>query len=182
VPGQIVTEEVQVAPTVRGDAVVADVTRDLLKLACVHRHGRAPTGAGIGLGLVAGMGLRRGALAASVGHDHHNLMVVGADDDAMRRAAARVADLGGGLVVDDGAGVVAEVALPLAGLVSDAPLERVVADLAAVDAAVRSLGGAGGDAFMTLSFLGLAVIPALRLTDHGLVDVVRSRLVDLAVG
>jgi adenine deaminase len=97
----------------------------------------------------------------------------------MRRAARRVAELGGGFVVDDGEGIVAELALPIAGLVSDAPLERVVADLAALDAAVRALGGSGSDALMTLSFLGLAVIPALRVTDHGLVDVVAARLVGL---
>jgi adenine deaminase len=178
-PGQVVTEALTVDPALRDGEVVADPGRDLLKLACVHRHGRAAPGTGIGLGLVAGMGLRRGALASSVGHDHHNLMLVGADDASMRRAARRVAELGGGFVVDDGEGIVAELALPIAGLVSDAPLERVVADLAGVDAAVRALGGSGSDALMTLSFLGLAVIPALRVTDHGLVDVVAARLVGL---
>jgi adenine deaminase len=178
-PGQVVTEALAVMPPLRDGEVVADPDRDLLKLACVHRHGRSAPGTGIGLGLVAGMGLRRGALASSVGHDHHNLMLVGADDASMRRAARRVAELGGGFVVDDGDGIVAELALPIAGLVSDAPIERVVADLAAVDAAVRALGGSGSDALMTLSFLGLAVIPALRVTDHGLVDVVAARLVGL---
>jgi adenine deaminase len=178
-PGQVVTEALETLPPLRGGEVVADPERDLLKLACVHRHGRAAPGTGIGLGLVAGLGLRRGALASSVGHDHHNLMLVGADDGAMRRAAERVAELGGGFVVDDGERIVAELALPVAGLVSDAPVERVVADLDAIDAAVRALGGSGSDALMTLSFLGLAVIPALRVTDHGLVDVVAARLVAL---
>jgi adenine deaminase len=180
-PGQVVTEALEVLPPLRDGEVVADPDRDLLKLACVHRHGRPAPGTGIGLALVAGMGLRRGALASSVGHDHHNLMLVGADDEAMRRAARRVADLGGGFVVDDGERIVAQLALPIAGLVSDAPLERVVADLGAIDAAVRALGGSGSDALMTLSFLGLAVIPALRVTDHGLVDVVAARLVTLEV-
>jgi len=180
-PGQVVTEATTADPTVVDGNVVADPERDLLKLACVHRHGRPAPGTGVGLGLVQGLGLRRGALASSVGHDHHNLMLAGADDASMRRAAARVAELGGGFVVDDGDGVVAELALPIAGLVTAAPLPRVVAELDALDAAVRSLGGSGSDAFMTLSFLGLAVIPALRVTDHGLVDVVAARLVPLAV-
>jgi adenine deaminase len=172
VPGQVVTEERLVAPTLAGGATVADPARDLLKLACVHRHGR---GDGVGVGLVQGFGLRRGALASTVGHDHHNLMLVGADDASMLRAAARAAALGGGFVVDDGERVVAEVPLPVAGLVSDAPLEALVAQLDAAGAAVRALGGSGADAFMTLSFLGLAVIPALRVTDHGLVDVAAAR-------
>lgn len=164
-------------PTLRAGEVVADPQRDLLKLACVHRHGRPAPGTGIGLGLVAGLGLRRGALASSVGHDHHNLMLVGADDASMRRAARRVAELGGGFVVDDGERVVAELALPVAGLVSEAPLDEVVPALADIDVAVRDLGGTGSDALMTLSFLGLAVIPALRVTDHGLVDVRAARVV-----
>ncbi len=176
VPGQVVTEALRMAPTLRAGQVVADPDRDLLKLACVHRHGR---GDGVGLGLVHGLGLRCGALASSVGHDHHNLMVVGADDAAMERAALRVAELGGGFVVDDGDAVVAEVPLPLAGLVSDAPVQVVVAQMGAVDAAVRALGGSGAADLMTLSFLGLAVIPALRLTDHGLVDVLTARLLPL---
>ncbi len=172
VEGQVVTEERHVAPTVEHGATIADPERDLLKLACVHRHGR---GDGVGVGLVQGFGLRRGALASTVGHDHHNLMLVGADDASMVRAAARAAELGGGFVVDDGERVVAEVPLPVAGLVSEAPLEVLIAQIDAAGAAVRALGGSGADAFMTLSFLGLAVIPALRVTDHGLVDVVAAR-------
>lgn len=174
IPGQVVTEALELAPTVLGDQTVADPDRDLLKLVCIHRHGRSR---GVGVGLVTGFGLRRGALASSVGHDHHNLMLVGVDDAALHRVTLRTAALGGGLVVDDGDGIVAEVPLPIGGLVSDASLPDVVAQLDRAAAAVRALGGSGADAFMTLSFLGLAVIPALRLTDHGLVDVSASRLV-----
>ncbi len=174
IPGQVVTEALELEPTVVGDESVADPSRDLLKLVCVHRHGR---GDGVGVGLVTGFGLRRGALASSVGHDHHNLMLVGADDAALYRVALRTAALGGGLVVDDGSRIVAEVPLPIGGLVSDAAVADVVSGLDAAADAVRSLGGSGADAFMTLSFLGLAVIPALRLTDHGLVDVADARLV-----
>jgi adenine deaminase len=178
VPGQVVTEARRTRPSLRDGAVVADAARDLVKLACVERHGR---GGRIGLGLVEGLGLRRGALGSSVGHDHHNLMLAGADDDAMRLAAARLAELGGGFVVVDDGRVVAELALPVAGLVSAAPIAEVRAALDAVEAAARALGAHGAGTMMTLSFLGLAVIPALRLTDHGLVDVVAARLVPFEV-
>jgi adenine deaminase len=181
VPGQVVTEAVEVPPPLVADAVVADAERDLVKLAAIHRHGRAAPGEGIALGLVGGLGLQRGAVASSVAHDHHNLMVAGLDDAAMRRAAERLAEIGGGFVVDDGERVVAEVALPIAGLVSAAEPALLLAELAKLDAALRELGADGVEVVMTLSFLGLAVIPELRLTDRGLVDVVRGRLVPLVV-
>ena len=177
-PGQIVTEALTRTPTVLGGEVVADPTRDLVKLACVERHGRSGR---IGLGLVNGLGLRRGALGSSVGHDHHNLMLAGVDDGDMRVAAARLEALGGGFVVVDDGAVLAELALDVAGLVSNAPIADVRRDLDAVEAAARSLGVAESGAMMTLSFLGLAVIPALRLTDHGLVDVVAARVVPFEV-
>lgn len=178
VPGQVVTEAHTLRPSRRDGAVVADAERDLAKLACVERHGR---NGNVGLGLVTGLGLRRGALGSSVGHDHHNLMLAGMDDDSMRLAAARLAELGGGFVVVDEGRVVAELALPVAGLVSPAPIAAVRADLDAVEAAARSLGVQAAGVMMTLSFLGLAVIPALRLTDHGLVDVVAARVVPFVV-
>ena len=178
VPGQVVTEAHTLRPSRRDGAVVADPERDLAKLACVERHGR---NGNVGLGLVTGLGLRRGALGSSVGHDHHNLMLAGMDDDSMRLAAARLAELGGGFVVVDEGRVVAELALPVAGLVSPAPIAAVRADLDAVEAAARSLGVQAAGVMMTLSFLGLAVIPALRLTDHGLVDVVAARVVPFVV-
>lgn len=179
IAGQVITEVLLLAPTVRGGEIVADPDRDLLKLACVHRHGRAAAGQEIGLGLVQGLGLRRGAIASSVAHDHHNLMLVGTEDGAMVRAAERCAAIGGGFVVDDGDQLLAEVALPIAGLVSDALPEVLMADLERLEAALRGLGVTGVEVLMTLSFLGLAVIPALRLTDHGLVDVNRAQLVPL---
>ncbi len=177
-PGQVVTEERRVRPLVQGGAVVADPERDLITLVCLERHGR--TG-GIGLGLVQGLGLRRGAIGSSVGHDHHNLMLAGVDDASLRLAAERLAELGGGFVVVDGGRVLAELPLPVAGLVSSAPIAAVRADLDAVAAAARELGAHDGDVMMTLSFLGLAVIPALRLTDRGLVDVVAAQVVPFEV-
>ena len=178
VRGQIVTEALHVTPTLAAGEVVADPSRDLVKLACVERHGR--TG-GIGLGLVSGLGLRHGALGSSVGHDHHNLMLAGVDDRDMHLAATRLAELGGGFVVVADGQVQAELPLAIAGLVSNAPIEEVRRDLDAVEAAARALGADEAGAMMTLSFLGLAVIPALRLTDHGLVDVVAARVVPFEV-
>ena len=176
VPDQIVTGAREERPTVRSGEVVADPGRDLLKIAVLERH----TGSGrVGLGLVAGMGLGRGAMAGTVAHDHHNLIVVGADDTSMRRAAAAVAEVGGGLAVADGEDVLARLALPVAGLMSDAPIEEVRRGLDAVVAAARSLGSTLHDPFMALSFLGLEVIPRLKITDRGLVDVEAFRPVEL---
>jgi adenine deaminase len=127
------------------------------------------------------MGLREGALASSVAHDHHNLIVVGADDVSMMTAARRVGALHGGMVVAIGGRVVAEVPLPLGGLMSAEPVEAVKAQVEALVAAARSLGSPLHDPFMAMSFLSLEVIPALKLTDKGLVDVSRSQLVPLWV-
>ena len=178
IPGQVVTEALELRPTITGGRVMADPERDLALLACVERHGR---GGGIGTGLVCGLGLRRGALGSSVGHDHHNLMLAGVDASAMRLAAERLAELGGGMVVVDDGRVLAELPLEVAGLVSSAPIEAVRGGLDAVEAAARDLGVRAGGVMMTLSFLGLAVIPSLRLTDLGLVDVVAARIVPFEV-
>ncbi len=177
-PGQVVTEARAVVPSVHGGTVVADPGRDLARLVCLERHGRS---GGIGLGLVEGLGLSRGALGSSVGHDHHNLMLAGVDEASLRLAAARLAELDGGFVVVEAERVLAELPLPLAGLVSDAPLAEVRAGLDAVEAAARDLGVTADGVMMTLSFLGLAVIPALRLTDRGLVDVLAARLVPFEI-
>ena len=175
---QIVTRGDVVTATVVNGEVVADPARDLLKLACVERHGRE---GGVGVGLVSGFGLQRGALASSVGHDHHNLMVVGASDDDMLAAIEHLRLSGGGFVAVADGRVTAELPLPLAGLITDEAPARVRAALDDLDAAAAALGGRLASPFMTLSFLGLPVIPSLRLTDKGLVDVTAGRLVPLAV-
>jgi len=176
---QLVTRRLTVNPKVENGRVIADLDNDVLKLACVERHGR---GGGVGLGLVNGFGLRAGALASSVGHDHHNLMVVGATDADMLLACRRLEALGGGFVIVEDGAVLGELALPLAGLLTDAPLEDVAAALERLDAIAASLGNRLPSPFMALSFLGLAVIPKLKLTDRGLVDVERGALVDLVAG
>ncbi len=178
VPEQIVTEALELEPTVRGDEAVADVTRDLLKLAVLERH----HGTGrVGLGFVRGLGLQRGALAGSVGHDAHNITVVGADDASMATAVRAVEALGGGLVAALGAEVLAAVPLPIGGLMSDQALETVRTQMDALLAAARTLGSPLHDPFMHLGFLALEVIPNLKLTDQGLVDVTQFNFVPLWV-
>lgn len=167
-PDQVVTEHlVQPAELLAGMAVAAP-ERDLLKLAVIERH----RGTGnVGLGFVQGMGLKRGALAGSVGHDAHNLTVVGCDDRSMMTAARAVGEMGGGLVAALGDEVLGSVMLPIAGLMSDQPVEVVRRQMEQLVHIAHDLGSPLHDPFMTLGFLALEVIPSLKLTDRGLVDV-----------
>ena len=174
IPGQIVTRKRIEKVRVVNGAVVPDVSRDILKLAVVERH-RA-TG-NVGVGLVSGFGLKRGALASSIAHDSHNIVAVGTSDEDMLAAIREIERLRGGLAVTDGGRVVASLALPIAGLLSDEPLEKVVAQLERVESAAASLGTGLTSPFSTLSFVALPVIPELRLTDLGLVDVNEFRLI-----
>jgi adenine deaminase len=179
VPGQIVTESLVEPPAVRGGEAVADPARDLAKIAVIERHlGTGRTG----LGFVRGFGLERGAIASTVAHDAHNVVVVGMSDSAMAVAVRRLANIGGGIVAVDGAQVLAELPLPVAGLLSDAPLEDVVSRSRAVVAAARELGSTIEAPFQLLAFLALSVIPSLKITDRGLIDVDRFVVVPLAVG
>ena len=174
VPDQIVTASLVEEPPLRDGQVVADTARDLAKVAVVERH----LGTGrIGLGLVHGFGLRSGALASTIAHDAHNIVAVGMDDDDLHHAIARLVELGGGIVVVSGGEVRAELPLPVAGLLADLPLEDVVdASRACADAA-RALGCTLPSPFQSLAFLALSVIPSLKITDRGLVDVDRFELV-----
>jgi adenine deaminase len=178
VPGQIVTDSLVDTPGHRAGEAVADVERDLAKIAVVERH----LGTGrVGLGFVRGFGLKRGALASTVAHDAHNVVVVGMNDASMAAAVRRLANRGGGIVVVDGADVLAELPLPVAGLLSDAPVDEVVAASRAVVEAARELGCTLEAPIQHLAFLALSVIPSLKLTDRGLVDVDRFELVPLEV-
>ncbi len=177
IPHQLLTEK-RLAPTPANNSnhLAADPGRDLLKLAVIERH----RGTGnMGLALVQGFGLKQGALASSVAHDSHNLVVVGADERDMLTAAEHVAKLQGGLAVVAGGRVLADLPLPIAGLLSQANLEDVAAAYHRLKAAARSLGSILDDPFMALSFLALPVIPALKLTDLGLVDVNKFQLISL---
>ncbi|HET6682516.1 MAG TPA: adenine deaminase [Gaiella sp.] len=179
VDDQVVTESLVREPLVVDGQVVSDPERDLVKLAVVERH----LGTGrIGLGLVSGSGLARGALASTVAHDAHNLVVVGASDEDMVFAVERLAEIGGGIVAVEDGRVIAECPLPVAGLLSDQPLDVVVGQSRACNEAAHGLGWRGATPFLTLAFLALSVIPSLKLTDKGLVDVDRFELVPLAAG
>jgi adenine deaminase len=176
VPDQIVTDALVEQPLVNASRAVSDPDRDLLKIAVVERH----LGTGrIGLGFVRGFGLRSGAIASTVAHDAHNVVVVGVKDDDMLRAVRRLTDTGGGVVVVDGGIVKAELRLPIAGLLSDAALPEVIASSKACVAAARALGCELPSPFQTMAFLALSVIPSLKITDRGLVDVDRFELVPL---
>ncbi len=178
IPDQAVTEDRRVEPLIETGEVISDLEQDLLKLAVVERH----RGTGnIGLGLVQGFGLKRGALASTVAHDSHNVVVVGTNDVDMRAAVAALVDMGGGQVVVEDEQVLASLPLHIAGLISDRPLAVVAEKARELDRAARSLGCVLPAAFMTLSFLALPVIPSLKLTDRGLVDVDRFEIVDLFV-
>jgi adenine deaminase len=178
VPDQIITASLEQELTTTDGHAVADPARDLAKIAVFERH--LQTGR-VGLGFVHGFGLQRGAFGSTVAHDGHNLVVVGADDASMVTAARRLRDLGGGLVVADGDRVLAELPLPVAGLLSDRPLAEVLDASRHLAAAVRELGVTFPQPVQMLAFLSLSVIPALKITDRGLVDVDRFELVPLAV-
>jgi adenine deaminase len=166
VPDQVVTESLEVAAG----------SEDLVKIAVVERH--LATGR-VGVGFVHGSGLQRGALASTVAHDAHNIVVLGASDDDMLAAVERVVQLAGGIVAVDAGRVVAECPLPVAGLFSVAPLADVIAQSRACNDAATALGWTGATPFLTVAFLALSVIPALKITDRGLVDVERFELVPL---
>ncbi len=174
VPGQIITRKRIERVKVIDGVIVPDISRDILKLVVVERH--KATG-NIGLGLVKGFGLKRGALASSITHDSHNIVAVGASDEDIFIAVKEIERLQGGLVIAAGGRVLASQALPIAGLLSDEPLEIVVDELEKLVKLARDLGTTLPSPFAILSFLALPVIPELRLTDLGLVDVTAFKLV-----
>lgn len=177
IPDSLATESLTLDLPVENELVEADPENDVAMIAVFERH------RGTGnrtVGFVRGLGIRKGAVASTVAHDSHNLVVAGADADSMLRAAELVAEKGGGLAV---AGEEDETVLPLdlAGLMSSAPAPEVAEAYEAVKAATRKLGSELPNLFMTLSFLALPVIPALKITDRGLVDVEKFDLTGLFV-
>jgi len=174
VPDQIITKKRMERVKVLDGVIVPDTSRDILKLVVVERH--KATG-NIGLGLVMGFGLKKGALAFSIAHDSHNIIAVGTNDNDIFIAVKEIERLNGGLVVTAEGRVLASLALPIAGLLSDEPLEVVVDKLEKLEQLAKDLGTTLKSPFSTLSFLALPVIPELRLTDLGLVDVNEFRLI-----
>lgn len=169
---QLITE-----PKVEDGFIVSDTSRDILKVSVISRY----TKRSMTTGFVKGFGLKRGALATSVGHDSHNLCVVGENDLDMVVAANRVMEMGGGMVVTNDGKVVGELPLDVAGLMSSLGMEEVANKINLLKRISHDLGATLHDPFMTLSFVQLAVIPELRITDRGLVDVERGEFVDLFV-
>ena len=174
VPGQIVTKKAVEKMKIVDGAVMPDVERDILKLVVVERH---KASGNIGVGLVKGFGLKKGALASSVAHDSHNIIAVGTNDLDILKAIEEINRLQGGLVVCANLEILASLPLPIAGLLSPEPLEVVVSQHEQVEKAAVSLGNLPPAPFAILSFLALPVIPELRLTDLGLVDVVEFKLI-----
>jgi adenine deaminase len=179
VPGQIVTKSLTGRPAVRGGLAEATIEGDLAKVAVVERHTASGRTA---VAFVHGFGLRRGAIASTIAHDAHNVVCVGMGDADMARAIGRLAELGGGRVAVCDGQVLAELPLPVAGLLSDRPLAGVLEATGRLDAAARDLGSPLPAPFHTMSFLSLSVIPELKITDRGLVDVDRFELTDLTAG
>ncbi|MFQ5987302.1 MAG: adenine deaminase [Dehalococcoidia bacterium] len=173
VPDQIITKKSEERVKIGDGFVVPDVERDILKLVVVERH--KATG-NIGLGLVKGFGLKRGALASSIAHDSHNIVAVGTKDEDLFIAIKEIERLQGGLVVAADGKVLGSLPLPIAGLLSEEPLEAVVDGFEKLQGIASKLGCKLSSPFATLSFLALPVIPELRLTDLGLVDVLAFKL------
>lgn len=176
VPHQIVTKTALEVPRIIDDHMVSDTTRDILKLVVVERH-RA-TG-NVGVGFVRGFGLQRGALGSTVAHDAHNVVIVGANDDDITAAIKALEEMRGGQVAAADERILASLPLPIAGLVSDQPLETVIDSINNLNAAAEKLGCKLDAPFMTLSFMSLSPIPELKLTDQGLVDAVKMELTSL---
>lgn len=176
IPGQIITRKIVQKAKIINGAVVSDIGNDILKIAVIERHHRTGN---IGLGFVKGFGLKKGAIGSSVAHDSHNIIVVGTNDNDMKLAAETIARHGGGYVVVTNGIVKASLALPLAGLMSPRPVREVAHEIEVLNHAARTLGCRLPDPFMTLSFLALAPIPELKITDKGLIDVNQFKTVSL---
>lgn len=175
VPGRIITEDVALdLPVVDGEKQV-DLDKDAVKVCVVARHGKNRN---IGRGFVHGFGMKRGAIASSVGHDSHNICVVGADEADMAAAVNRLIELKGGFVVAEGGKVTAELALPVAGLMATGTFEEVHDALIPLRAAAKALGVVLAEPFLQVAFLPLPVIPHLKITDFGMFDVDHFALID----
>ncbi|HLZ61880.1 MAG TPA: adenine deaminase [Ktedonosporobacter sp.] len=175
-PGQITTRHLQEEARVRNGELVADPDRDLLKLVVIERHHASGR---VGLGFVKGFGLTKGAIASSVAHDAHNLVIAGVSDSDILQAAYTLESMGGGFACVVDGEVRASVPLPLGGLVSPLPAIELVQQLQLLDTAAAELGCTLDHPCMTLSFLSLSVIPSLKLTDQGLIDVETFTLLPL---
>lgn len=168
VPNQIITKSLILEPPVADGLVIADPERDIVKIAVIERHMASDK---VSLGLLQGYGLREGAIGTTVAHDSHNMVVAGTNDQDMFLAAVQLARMQGGIAIAHNGKIVESLPLPIAGLMSDQPLEFVVERLSSLIRYAHTLGITASDPFMALSFLALPVIPHLKITDKGLIDV-----------
>ncbi|NLH06380.1 MAG: adenine deaminase [Chloroflexi bacterium] len=173
-PDQIINEIGQATLQVVDGCVMPDPEQDVLKLAVVERYGK---NGNIGLAFVKGFGLKRGALASSVAHDHHNIIVVGTNDEDMAACVRAIEEMQGGLAIAADGELLGALPLPLGGLMSDKPVREVIAELNRITAISHELGGSLPAPFMTISFISLPTVPELGLTDKGLVDVRQHALI-----
>lgn len=164
IPGQIVTRKIDVKPTLQNGEIVADPVQDLLKIATIERHNATGN---VGVGLIRGFGLKRGALATSIAHDAHNIVVIGTNDADMLAAIEAVVEMQGGLAAVDGGEVKGRLPLPVAGILSDQPLAQVTEEYEAIEELARQFGSTVPSPFGLLSFMALSVIPEARVTDQG---------------
>ncbi|WP_172329674.1 adenine deaminase [Mangrovicoccus sp. HB161399] len=172
--GQILTDHLQQTIAIADGDKKPDTKRDLMRITVIERHGK---NGNIANGFVKGFGMKAGAIASTVCHDHHNIAVVGADYADMALAANRLSEIEGGFVVAKGGEILAELALPVAGLMSLSPFEEVRDRLVELRAAATSLGVKLEEPFLQLAFLALPVIPALKITDRGMVDVTKFEII-----
>ncbi len=176
IPNQLITQQCILPVKISGGVAVADPEADILKITVTERYsGQGRTGKGF----IKGLGLKKGAIAASVAHDSHNIIAAGADDRDMKSALQRVVEMKGGFAVACEGKILASLALPIAGLMSPEPLSVIREGMDEVLRAARTLGGSLHDPFMTLGFMALPVIPELKITDKGLVDVKKFEIVPL---
>jgi adenine deaminase len=176
IPGKIITEHLRVELPQAGGRTSVDTARDIIKVAVVERHGR---NGNVSAGFVKGFGLKRGAIASTVGHDSHNICAVGVDDADIIVAVNRLAEIEGGFVVAADGDVLAEIALPIAGLMSLDGYDAVRDRLGVLRAAAKELGSTLEEPFLQIAFLPLPVIPHLKITDRGMVDVDRFDFVEM---
>jgi adenine deaminase len=177
--GSLLTRKLLMEPKVINGKVVSDIHRDVLKLVIYNRYGSNEDRSLPSVAFVKGIGLRKGAIASTVAHDSHNLMAIGTSDNAILKVLDAVRKAGGGMAIGDESGFLEILPLPVGGLMSDRPLDEVVKRLESLKAKARDWGSTLHNPFMALSFLALPVIPELKLTDLGLVDVADFSLVSL---
>jgi adenine deaminase len=174
--GTLLTDELIVEPNVEKGYVVSDIDRDIIKIAVFDRH----KASGYSIGFVHGLSIKNGAVATTIGHDSHNLTVVGTNDEDMNYAISRIKELNGGIVVVKNKKLIASLSLPIAGLMSDKNYGFVVEELRKLKNSLVEIG-VNSDILMQIHFLQLAVIPKLKITDKGLIDVEKQKIVDLFV-